>query len=251
LVRDAGVTIEAIAPSIEALTSDRKLTTLSLGPRKTARVPSEVAAELEGRVLRAIARLHEASPRFSAIARVRVASALADLQNDGLVSAMIDRLKTRGQVVADHRTVALAGFEPRLSQAERKLKREIADAYRAGGFTPPDPSEWTSNGGPRASTVPELLTLLRDEEVIVEIGPGLYIDRDAELDMRRKIVDRLSGDRSMTMADLRDLLGTSRKFAVPIGEYLDRIGWTRRDGDNRTLGPRAVAPESLGERAQS
>jgi selenocysteine-specific elongation factor len=210
-------------------------------------VPSEIAAELEGRVLRAIARLHEASPRFSAIARVRVASALADLQNDGLVSAMIDRLKARGQVVADHRTVALAGFEPKLSQAERKLKREIAEAYRAGGFTPPDPSEWTSKGGPRASAIPELLALLRDEEAIVEIGPGFYLDRDAELEMRQRVFDRLSGDRSMTMADLRDLLGTSRKFAVPIGEYLDRIGWTRRDGDIRTLGPRALPREPLDE----
>ena len=40
----------------------------------------------------------------------------------------------------------------------------------------------------------------------------------------------------MTMADLRDLLGTTRKYAVPIGEYLDRIGLTRRDGDVRRLG---------------
>jgi selenocysteine-specific elongation factor len=38
------------------------------------------------------------------------------------------------------------------------------------------------------------------------------------------------------MADLRDLLGTTRKYAVPIGEYLDRIGLTRRDGDVRRLG---------------
>jgi selenocysteine-specific elongation factor len=41
----------------------------------------------------------------------------------------------------------------------------------------------------------------------------------------------------MTMADLRDLLGTTRKYAVPIGEYLDRIGLTRREGDLRRLGP--------------
>ncbi len=40
----------------------------------------------------------------------------------------------------------------------------------------------------------------------------------------------------MTMADLRDLLGTTRKYAVPIGEYLDRIGLTRREGDVRKIG---------------
>ena len=39
------------------------------------------------------------------------------------------------------------------------------------------------------------------------------------------------------MSELRDLLGTTRKYAVPIGEYLDRIGLTKREGDVRRLGP--------------
>ena len=46
----------------------------------------------------------------------------------------------------------------------------------------------------------------------------------------------------MTMAELRDLLGTTRKYAVPIGEYLDRIGLTRREGDLRRLGDSCTAP---------
>ena len=247
LVRDSGVPIGSVNRAVEGLAAAGKLLTLPIGPRRTARVLAEVVDDLESRVLRAIARLHEASPRFSAIARARVASALADLENDALVSALIERLKAGGRVVADHRTVALAGYEPKLSQAERKLKREIADAYRLGGFSPPDPSEWATRGGPRASTVPELLALLRDEEQIVEIGPGLYLDRDAEAEMRRRVAERLAGDRSMTMADLRDLLGTSRKYAVPIGEYLDRIGWTRREGDARTKGDEALATTPAGE----
>jgi selenocysteine-specific elongation factor len=41
------------------------------------------------------------------------------------------------------------------------------------------------------------------------------------------------------MSELRELLGTTRKFAVPIGEYLDRIGLTKRDGDLRRLNPSA------------
>jgi selenocysteine-specific elongation factor len=43
------------------------------------------------------------------------------------------------------------------------------------------------------------------------------------------------------MAELRDLLGTTRKYAVPIGEYLDRTGITLRDGDTRRIGPAASA----------
>ena len=53
------------------------------------------------------------------------------------------------------------------------------------------------------------------------------------------------------MAELRDLMGTTRKFAVPIGEYLDRIGWTRREGDARTIGDRAARSLTVEERATS
>jgi selenocysteine-specific elongation factor len=47
----------------------------------------------------------------------------------------------------------------------------------------------------------------------------------------------LSDGSALSMSDLRDLLGTTRKYAVPIGEYLDRIGVTRREGDVRRLDP--------------
>ena len=47
------------------------------------------------------------------------------------------------------------------------------------------------------------------------------------------------------MAELRDLLGTTRKYAVPIGEYLDRIGLTRREGDLRRLADPTPPPASV------
>jgi len=236
LSRDTGLAVDEVGRRVEALAASGALVALPVGPRRSIRVSAELAGALEDRALRAIGRLHEASPRLAAIARPRVASALADLENDALVAGLIDRLKAGGRVVADARTVALAGHEPRLSQGERKLKKEIAEAYRVGGFAPPDPSGWAGRTAPRSATVAELLTLLRDEERLVEVGPGLYLDRDAEAEMRRRVAARLGDGSSMTMADLRDLLGTTRKFAVPIGEYLDRIGMTRRSGDSRTLG---------------
>jgi selenocysteine-specific elongation factor len=53
--------------------------------------------------------------------------------------------------------------------------------------------------------------------------------------MRRRVAERLSSGPGATVAEIRDLLGTTRKFAIPLCEYLDRIGATRRDGDLRVL----------------
>ncbi len=103
-------------------------------------------------------------------------------------------------------------------------------------MSPPEAADLAAAAGVRAAVVPELLALLRDEQKLVELSSALYLDFDVEAELRRKVIERLSAGSTMTMADLRDLLGTTRKYAVPIGEYLDRIGLTRREGDVRKLG---------------
>jgi selenocysteine-specific elongation factor len=139
-------------------------------------------------------------------------------------------------VIGEARSVALRDHEPKLSHGERRLKNELLEAVRKGGLSPPDTSELAHPSGTRAAVVPELLALLCDEQKLVEISPSLYLDFEIEAELRRKIIEHLSNGSAITMSDLRDLLGTTRKYAVPIGEYLDRIGVTKREGDMRRLG---------------
>jgi selenocysteine-specific elongation factor len=73
---------------------------------------------------------------------------------------------------------------------------------------------------------------------LVPIAPELYLHADAEAEMRRRVADRLTTGSGLTVAEIRDLLGTTRKYAVPLCEHLDRVGLTRREGDLRV----AAAP---------
>ena len=54
--------------------------------------------------------------------------------------------------------------------------------------------------------------------------------------MRELLREKMSGRDGLTLSAIRELLSTTRKYAVPICEYLDRIGFTRRVGDVRVLG---------------
>jgi len=67
------------------------------------------------------------------------------------------------------------------------------------------------------------------------VSADVYLHSDAAAELGRRVRALLAGGRSATVGELRDALGTSRKFAVPIAEYLDRVGVTSRDGDRRTL----------------
>jgi selenocysteine-specific elongation factor len=233
----AGLSEDDLESALAVLAVSGSLVELPLGPKRTVRLSPDLAAELEERALRALARLHAAHPRHATIPRAQLTAAFPDLPSETLASGLIERLKMHGKVVADGRGVALAGYEPTLSQAERKLKAELHHQIRAGGMSPPDASELAASAGPRAAVVPDLLALLRDEEHLVEISSSLYLDTDSEQELRRRVIERLAGGSAITMSELRDLLGTTRKYAVPIGEYLDRIGITKREGDVRRLGP--------------
>ena len=56
---------------------------------------------------------------------------------------------------------------------------------------------------------------------------------DAAAEMRRRVTEKLAAGPGLTVAEIRDLLGTTRKYAVPICEYLDKAGATKRQGDLR------------------
>jgi selenocysteine-specific elongation factor len=239
-----GLAVDQVDSGLATLAASGALVELPLGPRRTVRVLNGYAAELEDRVLRALSRLHAARPRLSAIPRAHLSAALPDLANDALVAGLLDRLAARGKVLADLRTVAIPGHEPKLSQGERKLKNELAEAIRTGGMSPPDLTDLTGSAGARGSAVPDLLALLRDEHRIVEINSSLFLDVDVESEVRHRVTARLADGSAIAMSELRDLLGTTRRYAVPLGEYLDRIGWTKREGDIRRLGPAALPPPS-------
>ncbi len=236
LSAQTGLPVDEIGTVLDRLTATGALVDLPIGPRRSLRILAEFVVDLEDRVLRALGRLHEARPRLSAIPRAHLSAELPDVGSDALIAGIVDRLHAQGKVSVEARTVAVKGYEPRLSQGERRLKGELQEAIRKGGMSPPELADLATTAGGRATVVPELLALLRDEQKLVELTSTLYLDFDVESELRRKVIERLSGSSTMTMADLRDLLGTTRKYAVPIGEYLDRIGLTRREGDVRKLG---------------
>ncbi|MGO9597469.1 MAG: selenocysteine-specific translation elongation factor [Isosphaeraceae bacterium] len=232
----SGLPIERIPSALDRLIAEGALVEIPISPKRSVPILAEFAADLDDRVIRALGRLHAARPRQAAIPCAHLAAELPDLGSDALISGIVSRLEVQGKVIVEARTVALKGHEPRLSQGERRLKTELLETIRSAGLRPPDAAELAGTAGPRAAVVPELLALLRDEQKLVELSPSLFLDFDIEVELRRKVAQRLANGSAITMADLRDLLGTTRKYAVPIGEYLDRIGLTRREGDVRKLG---------------
>jgi selenocysteine-specific elongation factor len=164
-----------------------------------------------------------------------VQSQLDYVGDDALVHATVERLMQSKRLVGDLRRIARADFKPKLSGNQRKLKDKIVATYAEARFQPPEPASFAAQAGGNAASLKDLFEVCVAEGYLVAIADDVYLHADAETEMRRRIEERLSTGPAMTVAEIRDLLGTTRKYAVPFCEYLDRVGLTRRDGDVRVL----------------
>lgn len=109
--------------------------------------------------------------------------------------------------------------------------------FRGEPFAPPTRAEVEDALGP------ELTAALIERGDLVRISNAILLDHAAYGEARRCIVAHLRTHERLTVAEARDLLGTSRKYMVAILEHFDERRVTRRLGDDRVLGPNAPAVE--------
>ncbi len=140
--------------------------------------------------------------------------------------------------MGDLRRIARADFKPKLSANLRKLKDKVVAAYASAGCNPPDPNDFAGAAAGNVGSLKDLFEVCVAEGFLVRIADDLYLHAEVEADMRQRVAHFLQGNPGATVAQIRDLLSTTRKFAIPLCEYLDRIGITRREGDARVLATR-------------
>lgn len=236
LVRDANVSASEVSPLLEKLKDQGELVELSLGTSRSRLLHRDVMQDLQHRVTKALEDLHKENPLMSTHERQKVRSKLAYVGEDALVEAALQHLITSGEIVGNQRRIARASFKPKLSNNQRKLKEKIVETYKATGFQPPEPANFTKQAGGNASNLQSLFEVCVAEGELVHLSDELYLHENAESEMRRLVLQGLQSGDGLTVAEIRDLLGTTRKYAVPFCEYLDGIGVTRREGDLRVAG---------------
>lgn len=115
--------------------------------------------------------------------------------------------------------------------------QRFLDALRAAPFAPPSPAE--------VGVGADVVRVLVKDGAVVALD-GIYFAAEAVEEARRRVSRALDTRPALKLSDVRDLLGSTRKFVVPIATRLDSEGITRRRGDERIAGPRAANYSSGG-----
>jgi selenocysteine-specific elongation factor len=239
LGRLAGIGTASIEPVTSKLLESGKLVEITLPPARKLLLHADRLGEVESHILSTLAVLHAENPLMTNHDRSQALARLEYVGDEQLVQAITDRLIKAKKLVGDARRIARIDFKPKLSANQRKLKDRIVEAHQKGGFQPPEPKEFVNLAGGNASSLDDIFDVAVAEGFLVKVTGEIYLAAESEREMRCKVVERLSSGPGATVAEIRDLLGTTRKFAVPLCEYLDRIKITRREGDLRVLAARA------------
>ena len=200
-----------------------------IGPDVVALGPLLVSKEhldvLRTQARGALERHHKSKPLEAGMAReaVRAHTKLGAEAFDALLAAM-------PEIIQEGALLRLATHSVVMSPEQQRIRRTVLDQIQAGGFTPPLAKELRAE--------PELLRALTDGKELVKIG-DFYLTSDQARRARALVRERIEQSGALSVAEIRDLLGTSRKYAVPLCEWLDQTGATVRQGDRRVLGPSA------------
>ena len=134
-------------------------------------------------------------------------------------------------------TFALSRHSASLGQTDQAALARVRGRYAEAPLMPPSTEEVYEQSGLHKAVVRNFLEKLINEKVLVRISREFLFEREAVEQARDKVRRHLAEHGTMTVSEFRDLVGTSRKFAIPLLTYFDNQGHTVRDGDLRRPGP--------------
>lgn len=150
-------------------------------------------------------------------------------------TAALDRLVQQRKLEIAGDLVRLAGKGVTLKDDEAESKKTIETAFATAGLKVPALLEVLAGLKIDKNRAQKIVTLLLRDKILLKISDDLVFHRAALDDLRRLVAAQKAKSPKMDVAKFKELTGVSRKYAIPLLEYLDRERITRRVGDAREI----------------
>lgn len=187
-----------------------------------------------GRLREVLAAWFEENP-LRDLAPVRELRTRLDLE-PAFLNFLLEEERGRGGVELESGgQVRLSGREPALDEAAQALLERIEERLGAAAFQPPSADELAAELERSPEELAPVLALLVDRERLVPLKNGLFLAAEAAARAREAVIENCRRNGQLAIPELRDALGTSRKYLIPLLERLDAEGLTLRQGGNRVL----------------
>jgi selenocysteine-specific elongation factor len=230
-VRRSNLEAQAARSAIRELMEQGKVVVLTSGDLDPTSdvlvVESHSWKTLAEKVHSSIEKYHAANPLRSGMPREELKSRMG--LSGRSYTAILDKLTDDGQVIRQGARVALPDFRVELSGSQQEKVATLMNAFAADPSSPPSMKQAAEAIGD------ELLAHLIESGRLVQVSEDVVFESGAYQSMVARVRDRLGSSGTLTVAEVRDMFSTSRKYALALMEHLDAIGVTVRTGDERRL----------------
>ncbi len=222
---------ESVRAAIERM---KNLRVLSMEGEKLYTTESKWQ-DMKERLLGTLKEFHTGHPLVPGMDLEELRGKLADDLAAKIFRVIVDTLIQEKLIAREENLVRLTSHQVKLGGQEKTLMDKIKKILGAQPLAPPDLREIEKQTDVTRSRLTEVIRLLEREGSVVRITSDMYFLSSAIDQLRTLLKKFLTEKGEMPAAAFRDLIGSSRKYTIPLLEYFDRDGLTIRVGDVRRL----------------
>lgn len=190
-----------------------------------------------GKTTEMLTAFHQANPIAAGMEKEEFKSRILEsfyLKEAKKGDVLLNELLKRGIISASGSTVAAAGFSAQYSDEHSDMRQTMIKTYAAAGFEAPSTDEVMAQFKDKKQAKQVLSDLFKDG-MLVKLNPGAYLYKDHYEKAMELLRGHFASHDTMSLAEFRDMLGTSRKYVLLILDHLDQQKITKLQGDVRVL----------------
>ena len=234
LAKETGILTETVEEVLQNLKEEDKI--ISFGSKQqplffwSAHIPV-----LWESFLSALRTFHKENPLKAGIARQELRALIHAKLDAILFAAILDRLLDEKQVIESGKLIALPTFRISLAPEDEALRNKIADLLLRAKFSTPSVDELASQINESKSNIIKVLTAMLGMGDVVKLEGDLYFHKSSINEAQKLLQKAFTADDEISVSAFRELLGTTRRYAMALLVYFDTQGITERVGETRML----------------
>jgi selenocysteine-specific elongation factor len=199
-------------------------------------VSGKLFEDVQKKITDKVEKFQKENPLLPGIAREDLRASLGKRVKGETFRAALEELAAKKKLDAQGDLVKKAGSEIALLPEEAKAKEQIEAAFASASLAVPSVKEVLAKLSVEAKRAEKLLQILLREKNLVRVSPELIFHRQALAQLKQQLAayKKAKGDR-VSVPAFKELTGITRKYAIPLLEYLDREHVTRRVGEERVI----------------
>jgi selenocysteine-specific elongation factor len=184
-------------------------------------------------ILHAVSKFHSVSPLETGIGQEELRDRVN--LNSSVFYTAIEKLKVNKKLEIIGEQVRLPGSVVVMKDDEAESKRTIENAFASAGLRVPALKDVLAELKVDKTRAQKIVTFLMRDKTLVKIADDLVFHREALENLKATIARYKAKSPKINVPQFKDLTGVSRKYAIPLLEFLDRERITRRVGDERVI----------------